>query len=472
MAKTDWQMGDIVQPADLNQIGQEINSAQEKADSALPASQYTAADILEKIKTVDGAGSGLDADLFQGMDSSRFIFGDLQYGTVNYAGDLNNITKSGFYYATGGHTNSPTGTNGFLIHTNGPANADYAFQIFQIHAQDRAFFRRKSAGTWSQWTEIAKTTDFHAYLPTTGGIMTGGILFNINEKHVSDLPETYPLGFTMMRLSNGSANGWPCNLGTVVSFIQSTGSGNRLFQIVVEKNTNKMWFRNVNQGGTAWNDFEMIWNSGTDGAGSGLDADMVDGLHASSFALKNAQNEFTANQIFSGDYPIIMKGQASDTAGKRNFRWDISGDELRLQSLDDNLTYVRGPISIKHDGPTTFNANVFVGGDLYVDGSDAIIRGNGNRNLYFRNLSDNINRAVVWYDPTNDFLGFRLYNASGSAVNTFRQYSDRTVFEKKILVGSNEVYHAGNLASDRTRKITISQNAPSGGSDGDIWIQY
>jgi len=43
-----------------------------KADNALPAASYTAADILTKIKTVDGAGSGLDADLLDGLASTDF----------------------------------------------------------------------------------------------------------------------------------------------------------------------------------------------------------------------------------------------------------------------------------------------------------------------------------------------------------------------------------------------------------------
>ena len=33
-----------------------------KADNALPSASYTASDVLSKIKTVDGSGSGLDAD--------------------------------------------------------------------------------------------------------------------------------------------------------------------------------------------------------------------------------------------------------------------------------------------------------------------------------------------------------------------------------------------------------------------------
>ena len=39
----------------------------------LPASSYTAADVLTKIKTVDGAGSGLDADTLDGLSSGSFF---------------------------------------------------------------------------------------------------------------------------------------------------------------------------------------------------------------------------------------------------------------------------------------------------------------------------------------------------------------------------------------------------------------
>lgn len=39
----------------------------------LPASSYTAADILAKLKTVDGSGSGLDADLLDGTQKSGLL---------------------------------------------------------------------------------------------------------------------------------------------------------------------------------------------------------------------------------------------------------------------------------------------------------------------------------------------------------------------------------------------------------------
>lgn len=47
----------------------------------LNASSYTAADVLAKIKTVDGAGSGLDADLLDGLGSAQFLRSDANDST-------------------------------------------------------------------------------------------------------------------------------------------------------------------------------------------------------------------------------------------------------------------------------------------------------------------------------------------------------------------------------------------------------
>lgn len=44
-------------------------------DTKLTASTYTATDVLTKIKTVDGSGSGLDADTLDGYQASAFLIG-------------------------------------------------------------------------------------------------------------------------------------------------------------------------------------------------------------------------------------------------------------------------------------------------------------------------------------------------------------------------------------------------------------
>lgn len=42
------------------------------ASAALPAASYTAADVKTKLLTVDGSGSGVDADLLDGHDATFF----------------------------------------------------------------------------------------------------------------------------------------------------------------------------------------------------------------------------------------------------------------------------------------------------------------------------------------------------------------------------------------------------------------
>jgi len=51
----------------------------------LNASDYTAADVLTKIKTVDGSGSGLDADTLDGSHASAFLTGNQ---TITLSGDV------------------------------------------------------------------------------------------------------------------------------------------------------------------------------------------------------------------------------------------------------------------------------------------------------------------------------------------------------------------------------------------------
>lgn len=47
-------------------------AAQTKADAALPAAGYTPGDVLAKVKTVAGSGSGLDADTVDGKHANEF----------------------------------------------------------------------------------------------------------------------------------------------------------------------------------------------------------------------------------------------------------------------------------------------------------------------------------------------------------------------------------------------------------------
>jgi hypothetical protein len=54
------------------QLNANINVVQDNVATKLDSASYTASDVLTKVKTVDGAGSGLDADLLDGQSSAYY----------------------------------------------------------------------------------------------------------------------------------------------------------------------------------------------------------------------------------------------------------------------------------------------------------------------------------------------------------------------------------------------------------------
>lgn len=57
---------------ELNYVDGVTSAIQTQLDAKLASSSYTAADVLTKVKTVDGAGSGIDADLLDGVEGSAY----------------------------------------------------------------------------------------------------------------------------------------------------------------------------------------------------------------------------------------------------------------------------------------------------------------------------------------------------------------------------------------------------------------
>lgn len=103
--------------ADLAAIDAELKTLADAIATKLPSASYTAADILAKIKTVDGTGSGLDADTIDGLDSAALGGGSpsaaavlIAIKTVDGTGSgldadlLDGVDASGFASSTHTHT--------------------------------------------------------------------------------------------------------------------------------------------------------------------------------------------------------------------------------------------------------------------------------------------------------------------------------------------------------------------------------
>ena len=98
----------------------------------------------------DGSGSGLDADLFDGVDSSYF---DKTKSKV--VADLNTLTSTGTYFWNVGSSNIPAplyGNYGTLIVRARDGNN--VTQIAVSKDFEFMWFRRKNNGSWNGWVTL------------------------------------------------------------------------------------------------------------------------------------------------------------------------------------------------------------------------------------------------------------------------------------------------------------------------------
>lgn len=97
-----------VTSTELGRVSGVTSPIQTQLDSKLPSSSYTASDVLSKLLTVDGSGSGLDADTLDGIHASSFLRSDASdnYTSGNLTFDDNTQLRLG--------STSPAGSVGHL----------------------------------------------------------------------------------------------------------------------------------------------------------------------------------------------------------------------------------------------------------------------------------------------------------------------------------------------------------------------
>lgn len=103
----------------------------------------------------DGAGSGLDADLFDGKDSNAYAHS----ASVGSGSDLNTITQSGMYRLGSSMVNAPDGVNwGQLLVIHG--GGDTITQIATDFSSNKIYWRSGNppdvygSGSWGTWRKI------------------------------------------------------------------------------------------------------------------------------------------------------------------------------------------------------------------------------------------------------------------------------------------------------------------------------
>ncbi len=333
----------------------------------------------------DGTGSGLDADLFDGRDSARYIFGDDAFGSTETA-DPNAITKSGFYFLAG-NMNAPTSATAWIIlHAQYGTDAA-SFQIAtRPGSSNLTFWRRKATRIWSNWYTLwtsendgsGSGLDADLIKGLTDSVTShngsGTNTYLRTVKQVADLNNIVG-NMVYFESANTPANS-PITSG-FVSGIQFYLASNPSYKAQLACSGGGYWWVR-SQAADIWIPWQRLWHSGNDGAGSGLDADTLDGMHATTFArnvaktsngdgsnpntwtkiasinIQNVHNDFgillgiAASASPSGSLLVNVSGRKADT-GYINLRVNIIGKGGAVQIPDSGIKLVGeagGPLEL------------------------------------------------------------------------------------------------------------------------------
>ena len=118
----------------------------------------TTANLLSQIKKIDGTGSGLDADLLDGIQGEGYS----KYTKVNQSSssskEINNLVTNGLHFveiASTKVTGSPTGAAGkfsVVVVMNGTT---YVTQTATDLSDGKVYIRcRNGSTTWGSWSEL------------------------------------------------------------------------------------------------------------------------------------------------------------------------------------------------------------------------------------------------------------------------------------------------------------------------------
>ena len=158
--------------------GSKDSYTKEESDQKyLAKTSYTPTDVLAKLKDVDGAGSGLDADTIDGVDSSKLFVA--QRETINRDNlDVFEWRDSGSVQVMR-YTSSGAVIDASPLYTFRCNGSYQGFELYQEYNASGPVYKMRSikdVGAFTPWKTIAFEESFSdTYLPLAGGKMSGHI---------------------------------------------------------------------------------------------------------------------------------------------------------------------------------------------------------------------------------------------------------------------------------------------------------
>lgn len=191
-------------------------------------------------------------------------------GSVNEA-DLDTATANGYYSV------SKTGHSSSLLSWNA-AGSTGPVQIDVSYYEEIRYRSKTDSATWNNWKTILHTDNYNSYaLPLTGGTLTGALTINADDGLKAIYGGTD--GQTWYR-------GWGMESDRGAVYIRGTGNASQTLRIGYSEGS-QSWNTVRVDASTFTHNGNTVWTAGNDGSGSGLDADLLDGIDSSGYWTKS-----------------------------------------------------------------------------------------------------------------------------------------------------------------------------------------
>jgi hypothetical protein len=304
------------------------------ANGNLYLNQYSTGEVYARQQLVwhagnDGSGSGLDADLLDGQNSTLFLRKRSDLGAGQ---NLNGYTGIGFYHqnsnsSAASGSNYPSGHAGMLTVT---ADGVMVYQTYHRYDGNAYYHRSYYNGNWYPWRKV--WTDGN---DGSGSGLDADLLDGYNsDSYLNKNGTSYYQANTWIQFNGGTGYGLYFPSSGAGTHLYPNGSTYSSFEIEGSRGgywgfsaltgagrVNAMWKNNVsgfynethgwhfhwNSGtlyvgkGTNGGSDATVWESSNDGSGSGLDADLLDGIDSGGFLRSNANDTLSAQITFNGD---------------------------------------------------------------------------------------------------------------------------------------------------------------------------
>ena len=291
----------------------------------------------------DGSGSGLDADLLDGLNSA----------TASTAGTI--VARDGNGYINGVYFNSAIGISEAL---SLDITKIYVSNDNYIRTMGKSDFKVRMGLSKSDYDRMDYSTSTHYHTganshneTTFNGLLQRGCGFIDNWNGGAGKPPTgsHYNGFQALHYASGSSyfHG--------MQMVMDAGNPSNTFL--------RGWWAN---GGSGYG-WQKIWTDGNDGSGSGLDADVLDGVQAASFVRSDNNDTLSEQYTFTkvNDHAIRVGTIRGTVVGSQ------SGEYIMMY----NRVAIGSPAGWGSRAAPNYGLSTYGGADLATDTGSVTISG-------------------------------------------------------------------------------------------------